>query len=56
MEVFLDQDDDFHWYIIPEKYRKEWDEWKAWGNWEEAPDFAVMTNNTPRDYTFILEE
>ena len=43
-KYFLSQDCSSHWYVVPIKNKKEWDEWceideddeRAW----EAPDFA----------------
>jgi hypothetical protein len=29
VRYFLDQDDDTHWYVVPEERRREWEEWLA---------------------------
>ncbi len=53
---FFDQDDDCHWYLIPEDRRVEWYAWReiplgderGW----EVPAFAERMNGGPEFYTF----
>ena len=59
MKYFFDQDDDGHWFMIPEVYRTEWDNWKtAWENARPGkpgpnlPMFAEELGSHPRNYTF----
>lgn len=55
-DFFLDQDHSCHWYIVPEKNRKEWNEWReidedderAW----EAPEFASPLSRHPNKVIF----
>lgn len=55
---FLSQDNDCHWYIIPNKNREEWREWvdnvdeddpKSW----DAPDFAKTISGGASSITFL---
>lgn len=55
MKYFLDQDNSFHWYIIPDENRKQWEEWKEIPEENElawtAPAFSKIING-PSDVVF----
>lgn len=53
---YLTQDNDCHWYVVPELKRQEWEAWleiddddeAAW----EAPEWALRTYGSPSVVTF----
>ena len=58
-KYFLDQDEDCHWYIIPNENRAEWDIWtnldphkkEAW----IVPIFAEAIDGFPSSIAFFKE-
>lgn len=58
MKVFLDQDQDCHWYMVQADKRKEWDDWvnmnqddpAAW----DAPEFAKPLGGGPQEVEFEI--
>lgn len=55
-KFFFDQDDSCHWYLVPERLRKQWytcvdkaeyDEWESFNEW-----FNQYMINDPSFYTF----
>lgn len=56
-QYFISSDNSSHWYIIPESYRKEWDDWcnldeddeRSW----DAPSFAEAIGGPPSQIIFI---
>lgn len=62
---FLDQDDDGHWFIVPESIREEWDAWRelisSYGNGEtndfpEMPEGVETLGGGPQHVTFTDPE
>lgn len=53
---FLDTDNDAHWYIIPEKYREEWDVWLGFDPDDErgwnTPEYAKALGGSPTRISF----
>jgi hypothetical protein len=53
---FIDQDDDCHWYLIPEIKREKWERWRD-TDWKDSladcalPDFVVDIGS-PNSLTF----
>ena len=53
---FLDQDNDCHWYLVKDNFRKEWIEWlelpehdqRSW----HAPEFAEPIGSHPNNIIF----
>ena len=58
MRFFVAQDDSCHWYLIPNEYREDWEEWsnlpyseddsRTW----EAPKYA-RSIDSPSNLSFI---
>ena len=63
---FFAQDDDTHWYMVPERIRVQWDVWRnlpephsdasdeAWGRYWTEPEDAVRCDMHPQNYTVRL--
>lgn len=56
MRFFLGQDNDSHWYIIPEQRRSEWEDWRNIDeederSWNEPP-FAIRLGRHVSQLTF----
>ena len=52
---FLDQDDDCHWFIIPEAKRQEWGDWlEGFDGYEEHPEWAMALGGNPNQIVFRI--
>ena len=53
---FLGQDNDCHWYVIPESKREEWEEWRDLDEDNEeswnVPKWALEVGGSPSRVTF----
>lgn len=53
---FLAQDNDCHWYVIPEENRKDWERWVDLDQEDEdswtVPPFAIRVNGSASRVTF----
>lgn len=48
----LVQDDDCHWYVIPEKMNQDWDDWCLLVEGDEIPKYATRVGGSPRLVSF----
>lgn len=53
---FLDQDNSFHWYLVEEKHRTDWNKWRDLPDDDEAgwntPPFAKRLDGGASEITF----
>ena len=59
-KLFLDKDNDCHWYIIDANKRYEWNKWLNLNendplSWK-VPSFAKEINSNPNQVEFYLEK
>lgn len=50
-DYILVQDNDFHWYVIPDSKEEEWNKWCEIDSGDEeswdVPEYAVMVGGSP---------
>ena len=59
MKMFLDQDNDCHWYLVDAYRRKEWETWKDLDSEDpkswECPEYARAINTDPSRVVFEID-
>lgn len=52
IRYFLSQDNDAHWYLIPDERREEWYQFVNCDGYDDVPEFAQRLNTSHEFITF----
>ncbi len=52
IRFILVQDDDCHWYVIPQGMRRDWDDWCLIVEGDETPTYATRVGGSPSLVSF----